>query len=154
MISLPFPNLSALLSNRFIRFLFVGTLNTAFSYSCYAFFLWIGLHYSLATFIALILGILSGFVFHGKFVFQNTNHRLFRRFLIGWVFIYFIHIGLIKVLLATGLNAYLAGAASLPFVVVASFVVQKNFVFQDSQRKPPFRKNKATVKSEYGEANL
>jgi len=36
------------LSKQFFRFIFVGILNTIFGYSVFAFFIFVGMHYSIA----------------------------------------------------------------------------------------------------------
>ncbi len=122
--SLPKP-----LDSQIIRFIAVGTINTAFSYGLYAFFLFIGFNYAIANLLALLLGIVFSFKTQGRFVFSNTDNRLFLRFVLGWAIIYLATILLIGQLVAQGLNAYLAGALALPFSTVLSYLVQKHLVF-------------------------
>ena len=110
-------------NNHLIRFVLVGILNTSFSYLIYATFLLIGLGYQLANLIALIMGILFSFKTHGYLVFDNPDNSLLGRFVLSWVIIYFCIVSL-------GFNAYLAGALSLPFSVVFSYLTQRFFVFR------------------------
>jgi hypothetical protein len=49
---------------------------------------------------------------------------------IAWGVIYLFNIGLIRLGIGLGLDAYLAGAAALPFVVAASYLVQNHIVFR------------------------
>lgn len=121
--------LTKALQHRVFRFLVVGVVNTSFSYGVYALLLYVGLEYWLANFGSLILGILFSFKTQGKYVFQNTNNRLFLRFLISWGVIFVFNITLIGWLIKFGLNAYIAGAIALLPVTVLSYVVQKFFVF-------------------------
>lgn len=113
-----------------VRFLAVGTLNTAFSYAIYAGFLYLGLGYQLANLIALVLGILFSFKTQGQLVFKNTDNRLFGRFLLSWVLVYLGTITLIGRIIALGFDAYTAGALALPFSVALSYLMQKYYVFR------------------------
>lgn len=113
-----------------VRFLAVGTLNTAFSYAIYAGFLYLGLGYQLANLIALVLGILFSFKTQGQLVFKNTDNRLFGRFLLSWMLVYLGTITLIGRIIALGFDAYTAGALALPFSVALSYLMQKYYVFR------------------------
>ena len=117
-------------NNHLIRFVLVGILNTSFSYLIYATFLLIGLGYQLANLIALIMGILFSFKTHGHLVFDNPDNSLLGRFVLSWVIIYFCTITIIGWIVSLGFNAYLAGALSLPFSVVFSYLTQRFFVFR------------------------
>lgn len=118
-----------------VRFLAVGTLNTAFSYGIYAGFLYLGLGYQLANLIALVLGILFSFKTQGQLVFKNTDNRLFGRFLLSWVLVYLGTITLIGRIIALGFDAYSAGALALPFSVALSYLMQKYYVFRSDLKK-------------------
>ena len=115
-----------------IRFVLVGVLNTTFSYFIYAGLLFVGLSYQLANFLALVLGVLFSFRTQGHLVFRNTDNRLLGRFVISWAVIYISVIYLIGKIIATGFNAYLAGALALPFSVALSYLSQKYFVFRQT----------------------
>lgn len=115
-----------------IRFVFVGLLNTAFSYLIYASFLFIGFSYQLANFIALAVGILFSFKTQSHLVFNNPDNRLFGRFVLSWAVIYICIIFLIGQIIALGFDAYTAGALALPFSIVLSYLTQKYFVFRQS----------------------
>ena len=113
-----------------IRFILVGVLNTAFSYLVYAAFLFFGLSYQLANFLALVVGILFSFKTQGHFVFDNPDNRLLGRFVVSWTLIYFCTITVIGQIIALGFDPYSAGALSLPFSVALSYLTQKYFVFR------------------------
>lgn len=118
-----------LLEIRSIRFLLIGGVNTAFSYCIYAFFLFLGMNYALSNFLALIIGIFFSFRTQGKFVFRNTERRLFGRFVVVWIIIYFANIFLIRELIQWGLDAYISGALSIIPIAILSYLFQKFFVF-------------------------
>lgn len=54
-------------------FLLVGVMNAAFGYGCFAAFLYLGLHYSLALLLATILGVLFNFKSIGALVFGSKK---------------------------------------------------------------------------------
>jgi putative flippase GtrA len=111
------------------RFLLVGLLNTGFSYSVYAALLYVGLPYAAANFGAMACGILFSFRTQGALVFKNSDRRLVLRFATCWLVIYVLNVTFIKLLLGTGMNAYVAGAAALVPITVVSYCVQKFLVF-------------------------
>ena len=65
---------------RFIRFLIVGGLNTAFGYLVFAVFIWLDFHYSAATSLSTVIGIVFNFFTTGRLVFKNSNNRLIFKF--------------------------------------------------------------------------
>lgn len=119
-------------ANHLLRYLIVGIFNTGLSYALYALFLYLGLDYKQANLLALIIGIVISFKTQGRLVFKNTKNRLFGRFVVSWIFIYFLTIALIGQIINLGFNAYWAGAMALPFSVALSYLVQKYYVFRIS----------------------
>ena len=114
---------------RLMRFLLIGLLNTGFSYSLYALFLWVGINFILANLFATVLGVIFSFRTQGAFVFGNRDWHLIWRFVPVWVFIYMINVMLIALILQVLPNAYIAGALALPATVILSFLLQRRFVF-------------------------
>jgi len=126
--------LAPLLRREFLRYLAVGVLNTGFSYSIYVLLLWLGLAYFVANLLALICGIVFSFQMQGRYVFDNTSRRLFPKYMLLWVLIYFCNITLIKLLIVCGFNAYVARALALLPIVLLSYVLQKYLIFNANQR--------------------
>lgn len=114
--------------DRFIRFIFVGMLNTAFGVGMYCLFLWMGVPYQLATLMSTVLGVLFNFKTIGVLVFENKDNSLIFRFALCYVVAYFINIGIIW-LFKHYLNDYWSGILATPFVAVFSFLLQKTFVY-------------------------
>ncbi len=131
------PALPSLLQRPFMRFLLVGALNTGFAYGTYAVLLWLGLPYAWANLGSLVLGILFSFATQGRLVFGNADHRLLPRFVLCWLILYVINIGLITGLIRLGLNAYTAGAVALAPMAVGSFFVQRYIVFGGARSPSP-----------------
>jgi len=112
-----------------LRFILTGTLNTALSYGLYAVFLWLGLHFSLASLLATLTTIVSGFVMHGRMVFGNREPGRFGRYAGVWMVLYGLNIALIQALTQIGLNAYMAGALALAPVTAAGFLLHRRYTF-------------------------
>lgn len=115
----------------FIRFILIGILNTAFGIGLYCLFVYLGMPYRIAVLLSTILGVLFNFKTIGIFVFKNTKNRLFFKFVVAYIIVYFINIGFIYLLLEwVGMNEYIAGIVATPIVAMTSFVLQKYFVFK------------------------
>jgi glycosyltransferase involved in cell wall biosynthesis len=127
---------SNILKVRFFRFLIVGIMNTVVSYCIYAFLLYLGVEYKFASLGSLILGIILSFKMQGKFVFNNTNNKLFFRFVSCWIIIYLFNIFLIGKLITFNFDAYQAGAIALIPVILFSYLMQKLIVFRKNENIP------------------
>ena len=84
------------IQSKFLRFIFVGVLNSGFGYGVYCLLILIGLSYIWATLVSHILGVLFNFVTTGTIVFNNTDRKLIVRFVLNYVLVYFINIGINK----------------------------------------------------------
>jgi putative flippase GtrA len=115
---------------RFVRFLFVGVLNTAFGYGCYYLALRLGLHYAAAMGLATVMGVLFNFKSTGGLVFGSHDNRLIFRFIAQYLLVYAVNISGIAVLEAAGLRPEWGGALMLLPMAVLSFVLSKKFVFK------------------------
>jgi putative flippase GtrA len=117
---------------RFIKFLFVGVLNTIFGYSAFAFLIFIGLHYSLAVLIGTIAGILFNFKTTGSLVFKSRDNQLIYRFVSVYVLIYVINVFALIIFNDYEMNLYLTGGIMILPMALLSFVLNKKFVFHNS----------------------
>ena len=116
---------------RFIRFLFVGFINTLFSLTIYWILIFVGLHYSLAVFISNMLGVLFNYKTTGKLVFENSSNRLLIKFFAVYLFTYGLSVGSLKLLFLVHVDKYLAAALiALPMAGI-SFLLMKKFVFKN-----------------------
>lgn len=121
-------------SPRFMTFLFVGVLNTAFGYFLYVLFLFVGLHYAAAAFLSNIFGILFNFKTIGSFVFQNKNNRLIFKFFGVYAVCYVANITGLTLCKYFGLsNMYIAGAILVLPVALLGYCLNKNFVFTSAR---------------------
>lgn len=109
----------------------IGVVNTAFSYACYAVFIFCGLHYALAVALATCLGVLFNFMTTGKIVFKNFNNHLIIKFVGVYTFLYFINVWFIKLMQTLSTNYYLTGFVAIFPLAVISFILNKYFVFRE-----------------------
>jgi putative flippase GtrA len=87
------------IQNEFIRFILVGVLNTAFGYGIYCLLIFVRFPYWWAVLISNICGVLFNFKTTGVLVFKSHNNRLVFRFIANYVVIFFINIGIVKIVL-------------------------------------------------------
>lgn len=121
------------IDSQFIRFIFVGVLNTAFGYGVYCLGIWIGLSYWWATLISNVLGVVFNFKTTGVLVFKNHNNWLFFRFALCYVLAYFLNVGIIALFTHfTTINQYISGFVATVFVALFSFCFQKWVVFRQT----------------------
>jgi len=128
--------ISTIKDSSFARFLIVGLLNSLFGYSIFALLLFIGIHYTIATLTATILGVLFNFKTIGVLVFKNAKNSLIVKFVLVYTVTYLINIACLKVFSMLSINLYLAGLLMLAPMALVTFVMSKRFVFgKDSARR-------------------
>jgi len=127
----PVSRLPGPISPSAIRFVLVGLLNTGFSYGVYCGFLYLGAPYQVASFVALVMGVIWSFVTSGRLVFRRRLQGRFHKYLVVWAALYLVNILLIALLTGLGMNAYIAGFFALAPIVVMAFFLQKKYVFAD-----------------------
>ena len=118
--------------NQLVRFLVVGGINTLFGYLVYSFFTFIGLHYMLVVFLAQTSGVLFNFNTTGRIVFNNTKPNLLYRFAGIYVIIYIVNVLLLGLFSLIDYNMYLAGALLILPMAILSFLLNKTFVFSNT----------------------
>jgi len=116
-------------SARFVRFLLVGGLNTAFGYGVFVTCLWLGLHYALAGAIATVLGVLFNFKSTGRLVFNSPGNRALPRFAVVYATIYLVNTLAIGVMLQVGIPEWLGGLILILPSAILSYVLNRQFVF-------------------------
>lgn len=115
---------------QFAAFVAVGLLNTVFGYGVFLGGLWWGFSPGIALTIATIAGAFFNYLTTGRMVFrENSIHRL-PHFLTVYVVVYVLNRVVLELLIAQSYAPWLAQAMILPFVVVASYVTMKFWVFR------------------------
>lgn len=116
-------------SGRFIRFLLVGGMNTAFGYGVFVACLWLGMHYALAGAISMVLGVLFNFKSIGNLVFRSKGNRKLPRFLAVYAIIYLVNVLSLGGMLWFGIPEWLGGLILLLPSAILSYVLNRQFVF-------------------------
>ena len=112
-----------------IKFIATGGVTTLISFSIYAFFILIGLHYFVASLISLITGILIGYFLNKNIVFSSKSDN-FSRYLILWSLLFMANISTIYGLTNNfPIGDISAGFIALILIVPVSYFLQKYFVF-------------------------
>lgn len=129
--------LAALMPSRqFVRFLFVGVLNTAVGYALFAVFVLLGLHYGLAAALSTVLGVLFNFQTIGRIVFESRDRSLIFRFTAVYVITYLLNVGILRALEWTQVHVLVIQAGlTLPMATLA-FVLHRRFVFRREVEVP------------------
>ncbi|WP_272992533.1 GtrA family protein [Porticoccus hydrocarbonoclasticus] len=122
-----------------IRFLIVGILNTAFSYSVYAAFISISVSVEIASLTSLITGIAFSYLTQSKVVFKHHSVRSLLKFISAWTLIYLLYLALIKIFIGLGASSYMAGGAAIVPITASSFVIMKYIVFRGAKKQPFFK---------------
>jgi len=117
-------------SSRFVRFLLVGGLNTAFGYGVFVACLWLGMHYAIAGAISTVLGILFNFKSTGNLVFRSKGNRNLPRFVAVYAIIYLVNTLSLGVMLRFGIHEWLGGLILLVPSAILSYVLNRHFVFR------------------------
>lgn len=117
------------LNHKFVRFLFVSALNTAFGYCLFALLIFLGLPYQVALLIGNIIGVLFNFKTTGHLVFKNKKKSLIYKFFGVYGVVYLFNVGCIALLKSNGINEYYAGAIVTVPAGFLAYWLNSRFVF-------------------------
>jgi len=122
---------------RLLRFLVVGAINTLFSYLVYAILILLGIHYSIATLVSTILGVIFNFFTTGRIVFHSMDNKRFIMFALVYTLTYFVNVLLLR-WLVDGLNMdkLLAGALVTLPVALLSYLLNSKLTFKNKPSIP------------------
>ena len=116
---------------RLFRFFVIGAVNTLFSYLIYAGAILIGMHYTLATLISTVLGIIFNFFTTGKVVFRSLEGRRFFLFMLVYAVTYVVNILLLRLLVdVIHINKLIAGALVMLPVALLSYYLNARWTFR------------------------
>jgi len=117
--------------NRFVRFLLIGGVNTAFGYGVYALALFLGAHYAAATTASTVLGVAFNFVTTGSVVFGGLRGASPLRFAGVYAVTWAAGVLGLRAAHALGIDLYLAGFLLLLPCAALSFLLLRAFVFKE-----------------------
>lgn len=115
---------------RFLRFIVVGGVNTAFGYSVFALLILVGAHYAVAALLSTICGVLFNFRTTGRFVFENRDSSLLLRFVGVYAICYVTGVLLLRLSRALGVDILLAAAVLAFPMAVFSYTLNRLLVFR------------------------
>lgn len=117
---------------RLVRFFAVGAVNTLFSYLVYAGLVLVGAHYSIATLISTVLGVIFNFFTTGRIVFDSMDNKRFVRFALVYTVTYGVNVLLLRWLVdGLSMDKLLAGALVTLPVALLSYFLNAKFTFND-----------------------
>lgn len=108
---------------RFIKFLFVGLINTGFGYGVYALLVIFNTPPQIALLLAFIVGVLWNYMTTARFVFEVSGFGRLPAYCVCYVFMYALNAGSLQLALNTGVEPLLAQAILMPIIAVVSFVL-------------------------------
>ena len=114
---------------KFIKYIMVGIINTVFGYSVYSLLIFIDLHYSVASLLATLVGVLFNFKTIGSIVFKANDNSLIIKFIAVYSFTYFVDLVGLKIFNSFQINLYLAGFLLLIICTPISYYLNNQFVF-------------------------
>ena len=122
-------------SIRFFRFLFVGGINTLFGYFIFSIFILLQIHYSIASLLATILGVIFNYFTTGRIVFNNSDSKLLIKFFGVYGITYLINLLFLKIFNDHQVNMLVAGAILIFPMAFLSYFLNKTFVFKAKNDK-------------------
>jgi putative flippase GtrA len=114
-----------------LRYLLVGSLNTAVGYGVYCLMLTAGLNFAGASLFSLVFGVILSFFTLGRYVFLSQLRGRFAKFLLVWAVLYIFNVTVIATVISFGFDAYLAGLIAAIPTLSAAFLAQRFFVFNN-----------------------
>ena len=110
---------------RFVKFLLVGVLNTAFGFLAYAFFLRIaGLSWQWSLALSYVIGVLWNFGTHGKIVFQTEGLGRLPLYILAYASLFLLNKMALRAAIGMGMSDLWAQALLvLPMAMVAFVLV-------------------------------
>ena len=119
---------------KFVKFLFVGFMNTVFSYIIYAICVTILSRPTLSLAVSYVIGILFNFQTTGRIVFKNIDNKLIVKFFLCYITTFFINRYLLDTLVVDfHVDKYLSQAILVFPIAMLSFLLLKNFVFKENK---------------------
>ena len=122
--------LKKLIDNTFIRFLFVGGINTIFGYLLFCGMVALLKDPYISVVAATVIAVIFNFKTYGKLVFKSKDNSKIFRFFAVYLSVMCLQMLLLKLLAQYGLkNPYIAGGLLMGPMALTSFLLMRKFVF-------------------------
>jgi len=123
-------SIQRIINNSFVKFLFVGGINTIFGYVLFCGVVAVLKNMYISVFVATVIAVLFNFKTYGKLVFKSKDNSKIFRFFGVYLFTMSVQMGLLKLLALAGIaNPYVAGGMLMIPMAVLSFFLMRKFVF-------------------------
>ena len=117
-------------SARFVRFLLVGGLNTAFGYGVFVGCLWLDMHYAIAGAISTVLGVLFNFKSTGSLVFRSRDNEKLPHFVSVYIVTYVFGTVCVGIFLRFGVPEWQSALILILPSAILSYLLNSRFVFR------------------------
>ena len=115
----------------FVKYIFIGGINTVFGYGVYWGLLQLDVHFAIAAFISTILGTIFNFFTIGRLVFKSKNNSFFYKFVFCVWFLYLITTGAIAFIHNFNISYEVAGLIIIIPRAAIGFLLNKYWVFKE-----------------------
>lgn len=124
-----------IMNKQFIKFVFVGIINTVVGYGSFSIFVFFKINYILANTLSTILGVINSYLFNKKITFndckttKNTPLKFIGVYIVSYI------VGTVNLALLVQyfkISTYLAGFMNLFITTLTSWFGHKYFSFKES----------------------
>jgi len=108
---------------RFVKFLALGLVNTAFGYAVFALLILLGLGPQIALALSFAIGVLFNYVLSARLIFAQRGFRKLPLYALAYVGVYFLNAFCLHTAIDAGLQPLIAQALLTPLAAVLTFVL-------------------------------
>lgn len=137
----------SILFRQLIRFGLAGAFNTVVAYLLFSLLLFLGMHYTFATLLGGLAGWAVGYRTTGNFAFNYHGESRIFAFTGIFILLFFINIGIQRTM-QPFVNPYVGGGVATTVCFLASFTLNRGFVFRPAQEERPLSYNTAYAETQ------
>lgn len=126
--------LNKIFQNRFFRFLIAGGVNALFGYGCFAVLMYLIGIKEIAVTLNYIIAIFFNYITSSRFVFKDKSMKISQIIKFYLVYLITYPLNLLHVHITVDIlhwNVYLSQFATLLYLPIISFLLQRKLVFSD-----------------------
>ncbi|PHS74648.1 MAG: hypothetical protein COB19_06285 [Porticoccus sp.] len=125
-------NILSRMDARLAKYIFAGGVNTCIAYLLFAFFLFLGINYTLSTLFAGVITVTYGYHVNKIYVF-NVKSANFIKYIFLFSAVYVLNISIQTLLLQVGSDKYFSGFVATFVCALMSFLLFRWFVFNEKK---------------------
>ena len=122
-----------MIKNLYVKFIFIGFLNTSLGFSIFFFLLFVGVNYNVALLIEYLCILLLSYLLNKNYTFKflNNNLLLFKNYLILFIFTYIVNLLILNFLLFLfDISPVVSQVICLFLCSPLSFIIQRDYIFK------------------------